>query len=100
MKRVRRGLPPYFNKVYSASGRCVAPTVDPAMADLKQKFEAQALELGALKLTLVVKQKKIIIDSGANNAVISDRPHVNSNSSPLCRRDEAASGIETTDGAF
>ena len=43
-------------------------------------------------------KKPIILDSGANVSVISDFTHVDTNTVPLCRRAEDASGVETADG--
>ena len=42
--------------------------------------------------------KPIIFDSGANLSILSDITHVDTNTIPLCRRAENASGMTTAAG--
>ena len=101
-QRAKNGLPPFVKKVYSASGRVAAPPTDPsvdlvAFAAMERALRAQTLEFAEYKAEKE-KVKPTIIDSGANVSVISDVTHVDTNTVPLCRRAEDATGVVTASG--
>ena len=84
------------------SGCVGAPPKDQAVdlvtfASMERALRAQTREFAEYKAEKE-KVKQTIIDSGANVSVISDLTHMDTNTVPLCRRAEDASGVVTASG--